>query len=99
LDVNNNCTWDTLARNWNGSSYGEVWFDVAEGGPWDALLVGGGLLYTNSGGSDYYSVTDPQYGMSWRRVVYTNATAGSPTWGGLSMVILDLARQTGYGVW
>jgi hypothetical protein len=75
-----------------------VWFDVDEGGPWDALLINGTFMYTNSGGSQYSSVTDHWYRITWGRLVYTNAAVGSPTWGGLSRVILDLARQTGYWV-
>jgi len=101
FDLDNNCQWDTLARDTDGNgSVDEVWFDVVSpgGGGWDTL-VRGNMRYDNQNG---WSASGLQYsgpyGTYWGMSGFTYSIVGGTPSGSFYNLMATLASFTGYAV-
>ena len=101
FDLDNNCQWDTLARDMNGDgSVDEVWFDVTRpGGGWDTL-VAGNMRYDNQNGWSASGFQYPgPYGTYWGMSGFASATVGGTPSGSFYNLMNTLAAFTGRPVY
>jgi hypothetical protein len=101
FDLNNDCRFETLARDANGDfTVDEVWVDYYYGGSWDFLVIGPNVWEGQNGSTSYISYPGP-YGTYWARNYQTYATVGgrpsSPS--ALYTFALSSARSTGSVYW